>query len=68
MLKVIDMYFNMSSSYTGWEIALNLLKVEKLNLEPLIKVMPLSKYSEAFGELINGKAVKIMLTAFNEYL
>lgn len=68
MQKVIDMYFNMSSSYTGWEIALNLLKADKLNLDPLIKVMPLSKFNEAFDELINGKAVKIMLTAFDEYL
>lgn len=60
MRKAIDLKFNMSSSYNGWNIALSLMASGKLMLDDLIKIMPLDEYEEAFDLLETGKAIKIL--------
>ena len=60
MRKAIDIKFNMSSSYNGWNIALNLMAAKKLMLDGLIKVMPLDAFEEAFCLLETGKAIKVL--------
>ena len=61
MGKALDLQFNMSSSYTGWKIALNLLESGKLNAEVMTEIRPLEEYEKAFEDLENGKAIKILL-------
>ncbi|MBQ8214499.1 MAG: alcohol dehydrogenase catalytic domain-containing protein [Clostridia bacterium] len=62
MLKVIDVQFNMSSSYEGWNIALKLLASGKVNVDPMIGVRPLREWQTAFADLEGGKAMKLLLT------
>ncbi len=62
MMKVLDVQFNMSSSYNGWNIALSLMASGKLNVKPLISVMKLDEWQEAFALLESGKAMKVLLT------
>ena len=62
MMKVLDVQFNMSSSYEGWNIALRLLGSGKINVKPMIDVRPLREWREAFSDLENGKSMKILLT------
>lgn len=62
MMKVLDVQFNMSSSYNGWNIALNLLASGKVNVKPMISVQSLDKWQEAFDLLQKGEAMKILLT------
>lgn len=61
MGKALDLQFNMSSSYTGWKTALNLLESGSLNTEILTEIRPLENFEQAFDDLENGKAVKILL-------
>lgn len=61
MMKVLDVQFNMSSSYNGWNIALNLMGTGKLQVEPMIGVRPLSGWKEAFADLEAGRAMKLLL-------
>ena len=61
MMKVLDVQFNMSSSYNGWDIALKLLASGKLNVEPMIGVRPLAEWQQAFADLEAGKAMKLLL-------
>lgn len=61
MMKVLDVQFNMSSSYNGWNIALTLMGTGKLQVEPLIGVRNLDQWQEAFAELEAGKAMKLLL-------
>ena len=61
MGKALDLQFNMSSSYMGWKIALNLLESGKLNTEIMTEIRPLEEYEQAFEDLENGKALKILL-------
>ncbi len=64
MRKAIDLQFNMSSSYNGWEIALGLLASGKLKLNPLIsEVLPIEEWEKAFEDLRTGAAIKVLLTA-----
>ena len=65
MMKVLDVQFNMSSSYNGWNIALNLLASGKLNVKPMISVKPLTEWQSAFDALQKGEAMKILLTPEN---
>ena len=60
MRKAIDLKFNMSSSYNGWNIALSLMASKKLMLDELIKIMRLDDFEEAFTLLETGKAIKIL--------
>ncbi|MBE6541963.1 MAG: alcohol dehydrogenase [Ruminococcaceae bacterium] len=62
MMKVLDVQFNMSSSYNGWNIALSLLASGKLKVSPMISVRPLREWSEAFADLEAGNAMKVLLT------
>lgn len=66
MMKVLDVQFNMSSSYNGWEIALSLLGSGKLEVEPLFEVRSLTDWEQAFADLEQGNAMKILLTPVTE--
>jgi len=59
MMKVLDVQFNMSSSYNGWNIALNLMASGKVNVEPMIGVRPLREWEEAMADLEAGKACRL---------
>jgi threonine dehydrogenase-like Zn-dependent dehydrogenase len=52
----------MSSSYNGWNIALSLMASGKLKVNPMISVMTLEEWQEAFALLEAGKAMKVLLT------
>ncbi len=62
MMKVIDIQFNMSSSYNGWQMALSLLAGGKLKVAPFIDIRPLHEWEEAFADAEAGRAMKILLT------
>ncbi len=61
MVKVIDIQFNMSSSYEGWNIALSLMANGRLNLEPMIGVRDLADWEKAFEDIEAGRAMKLLL-------
>ena len=61
MMKVLDVQFTMSSSYNGWDIALKLMASGKLNVKPMVEVMPLNEWEDAFQKLEAGKSMKILL-------
>lgn len=61
MMKVLDVQFNMSSSYGGWDIALKLMASGKLNVTPMIGVRPLNEWEGAFADLEAGRAMKLLL-------
>jgi len=65
MMKVIDVQFNMSSSYEGWQIALKLLESGKLQVEPMVQVRALKDWEQCFADLESGKAMKILLEPEN---
>ena len=60
MMKVLDIQFNMSSSYNGWNIALSLMGSGKLKVAPMIGVRSLADWEQAFCELESGKAMKLL--------
>lgn len=62
MQKAIDLQFNMSSSFRGWEMALSLLKSGKLRTEELYEIRQLSAFEAAFEDLEKGNAIKILLS------
>ena len=61
MMKVLDVQFNMSSSYNGWNIALKLLESGRLNVKPLIEIRELADWKKAFEDIEGGRAMKILL-------
>ncbi len=61
MMKVLDVQFNMSSSYNGWNIALSLLASGKLKVDSMIGDRPMSEWKEAFADLEAGRAMKLLL-------
>lgn len=61
MKKAINIQFNMSSDYNGWNIALKLLESGKVRVDEMIKVMKLEEWEEAFSQLEKGEAIKILL-------
>ncbi|MBO5652728.1 MAG: zinc-binding dehydrogenase, partial [Clostridia bacterium] len=66
MMKVLDVQFNMSSSYNGWNIALSLLQSGMLKVDPMFETRPLTEWETAFADLEAGKAMKILLSAPEE--
>ncbi|MBO5649759.1 MAG: alcohol dehydrogenase catalytic domain-containing protein [Clostridia bacterium] len=60
MMKVLDVQFNMSSSYNGWNIALSLMASGKLQTAPMIGTRPLCAWEQAFADLEAGKAMKLL--------
>ncbi len=62
MMKVIDIQFNMSSSYNGWQMALSLLASGRLKVAPIIGIRPLRAWEDAFADVEAGRAMKILLT------
>lgn len=65
MMKVIDVQFNMSSSYEGWKMALALLESGKLRVEPMVQIRDLKEWKQCFADLESGKALKILLKPEN---
>jgi L-iditol 2-dehydrogenase len=62
MYKVIDLHFNMSSSYNGWNTAIKLLGDSKLKVNPLItSIEPLENWEKAFDDIQKGRALKVLL-------
>lgn len=61
MKKAIDIQFNMSSSYNGWDIALKLLASGKLKVDEMIEVDQLENWRSAFSRLEKGEAIKMLL-------
>ncbi len=61
MSKALDIQCNMSSSYTGWKTALNLLKTGRLDVDNISEVRELEDFEKAFDDLEKGKAIKILL-------
>ena len=61
MMKVLDIQFNMTSSYEGWKMALSLMASGKLKVKPLYQVRDLTEWKTCFEELESGKALKILL-------
>lgn len=62
MMKVLDVQFNMSSSYNGWDMALKLMASGKIRVAPMIGVRSLADWEQAFADLEAGKAMKLLLT------
>lgn len=62
MMKVLDVQFNMSSSYNGWDMALKLMAGGKVKVAPMIGVRPLTEWEQAFADLEAGRAMKLLLT------
>ena len=61
MMKVLDVQFNVSSSYEGWKMALSLLESGKLKVESMIQVRELKEWKQSFEDLEAGRALKIVL-------
>ncbi len=61
MMKALDVQFNMSSSYNGWNIALSLMGSGRLRVDPMLEVRPLAEWENAFADLEAGNAMKILL-------
>ena len=61
MVKVLDVLFNMSSSFTGWDIAIKLMAAGTLQVRPLISAIEgLDQWESAFQKCQNGQALKIL--------
>jgi L-iditol 2-dehydrogenase len=61
MLKGIDLFFNMSSSYTSWNRALSLLEARGKDLLPLITHRSsLEDWEVVFEDLVREKGIKAL--------
>lgn len=59
MLKAADLYFNLSTSYTSWDKAINLINTRKIEVKPLITHKGgLQKWQEFFADLEDKKGIK----------
>ena len=65
MMKVLDVQFNMSSSWGGWDMALKLMASGKVKVAPMIGVRPLTEWEQAFADLEAGRAMKLLLKPTN---
>jgi L-iditol 2-dehydrogenase len=62
MLKSCKIYFTFSSDYTSWERVLAMMAAGEIKARPLItEILPVERWEEAFGKLLEGEAVKILL-------
>ncbi len=60
--KVLDIVFGMSTSYTSWDRAINLVAKGLLPAEKVISHrLPLEKWEYAFNELEEQRALKVIL-------
>ena len=62
IIKEIKMFMPFSSTWTSWEQALQLLSKKIIDVKSLTNRRPLEEWKEAFNELENAKAIKILLT------
>ncbi len=59
--KILDIFFNMSSSYTSWDRALSLMSNTKFDLNKLITHKEsLENWEQVFNDIIEGRAIKAM--------
>jgi len=60
--KVVDLIFNMSTSYSSWDRALNLIAAGKIPAADVISHrMPLADWQQAFDEIEAQRALKVLL-------
>ena len=60
--KVVEVIFNLSTSYTSWDRTINLIHRGRVPAEKLITHrVPLAKWSEAFAAVENLQALKALL-------
>jgi len=59
MFKAVEFIFNLSTSYTSWDKAINLIHAKKIEVKPLITHLGgLEKWHEFFTDLENKKGIK----------
>jgi L-iditol 2-dehydrogenase len=62
MMKVLTLYFSMSTLYSSWDKTINLIASGKLQVEPLIThVLPLTEWEQAFEAVESMTALKAVL-------
>jgi L-iditol 2-dehydrogenase len=60
--KVLDMFFCLSTSYTSWDRAINLIAGGQIPAEKIITHrLPLSEWETAFAEIEAQRALKVIL-------
>ena len=65
--KILDVYFNMSSSYTSWDSALRLMANTRYDLSKLITHRAsISNWRAVFSDLTAGKGIKAMFIPESE--
>ena len=58
---MLDLYFNMSSSYTSWDRAVSLIENTTYDLSALIThTGGIDRWEEFFGDIQAGRALKAM--------
>jgi L-iditol 2-dehydrogenase len=59
MFKVVEFVFNLSTSHTSWDKAINLINAKKIDVKPLITHKGgLNKWHEFFTDLENKRGIK----------
>lgn len=59
--KMLDVFFNMSSSYTSWDSALSLMANTRYDLSKLITHRAsINNWRDVFNDLVTGKGIKAM--------
>ncbi len=59
IFKGIDLFFNISTSYTSWDRAISLVAAGKVNVRPLITYTePLTNWEYVFSQLENQQGLK----------
>jgi len=62
MMKVLTLYFSMSTEYTSWDKTIWLIASGKVQVDPLIThVLPLSEWERAFEAVEKMEALKAVL-------
>ncbi|MDD5017889.1 MAG: zinc-binding dehydrogenase [Eubacteriales bacterium] len=65
--KILDVFFNMSSSYTSWDSALKLMANTKYDLTKLISHKEqIENWRDVFDDLINGRGIKAVFIPESE--
>jgi len=59
--KEIEIRFSNGHTYNSWTKALKLISEGKIKVKPLISVMPLDDWEEAFESLHQRKTIKVLL-------
>lgn len=62
MYKALSVYFSMSSEYSSWDRALNLMSSGKYDPSPLASLYSLDNWQDAFHDVENRSIVKGLIT------